>query len=131
MRLGLFHQLLWPVLGVLAVSVMGLGLFSNLFFEQTFYRAWRSDLQQEAEWTAEHFMVRADAAAADPTAAHLAEASGEALARAWRSSHDSIRLTVFDDKGSVLIDSAPDRPTPPSHPAAVERIQGCIRCDLI
>lgn len=132
MRLGLFHQLLWPVLGVLAVSVMGLGLFSNLFFEQTFYRAWRSDLQQEAEWTAEHFMVRADvAAAADPTAAHLAEASGEALARAWRSSHDSIRLTVFDDKGSVLIDSAPDRPTPPSDPAGLRgRIAGRAPVDL-
>ena len=49
MRLGLFHQLFWPVLGVLAVSVLVLGLFSNLFFEQTFYRAWRNDLQQVAQ----------------------------------------------------------------------------------
>lgn len=104
-RLGLFQLLFGRVALVLAAALALIFAFTYVFYQQALYRAWQTDLQQEAEWTARHWPVVGSGHAA-PTG--LPAVNGGDLARAWRSTHDAVRLTVRDARGRALIDSHPD-----------------------
>ena len=98
-RLGLFHVLFWRVVGVLAAMIVALIAFTHAFYQAELYRGWRTDLRQEAEWTARHWGAEGVSAR---------RMNPESLGQAWRRTHDSVRLTVHDADGKAVIDSHPE-----------------------
>jgi signal transduction histidine kinase len=99
-KLGLFELLFWRVAAVLAATVGVLVVFSHLGFERELDRAWRSDLQQQAEWAARQWRY---------VMSNHADDAAVSFAADWRAIHDAVRLTVRDAAGRVVLDSRPER----------------------
>ena len=91
-RLGLFEQLFWRIVAILALAMGLLVVVSHASFIDQLFIAWQTDLQQEAEWTALHW---------SPVE------TPERLARGWQQTHDVVRLTLLAPDGSTLADSYP------------------------
>jgi len=107
-RLGLFEQLFWRVFLLLLLPPVMLIALGHLYFQSAIWDRWRSDLGEEAAWTAGHW--RTPSAPAD-------------LARAWRRTHHSVRLTITDDQGRLIADSHPELVSHPD-PHAASALQG-------
>lgn len=105
--MGLFRVLFLRVMAVIAAALLVMTLLSHMFQIHYLERSWRTDLQQEAIWTARHFGI---AEMGDGRAERAVPP--EALARAWRSMHESVRLVVRDERGAVVLDSHPGTPAP-------------------
>ena len=62
---------------------------------------WKEDLRQEARWLGFHTLTGLE----------------QELAQAWRTTHSTIRLTMFDADAQLLGDSQPEMPLPGEQPA--------------
>ena len=90
MRRGdLFQRFFLRFLGALLLAFLVLVLLVHLFQKRIVVAEWRADMQQETRWLA----------------AHTDAAGAEALARAWRTMHSTVRLTVLDEEWRVVADS--------------------------
>ena len=92
----LFHRFFvrFLIAHVIAAAIMI--FLVHLFQKRVIHHEWREDLRQEAHWSALHFGVD----------------MADQLARAWATTHGTVRLTIFDDGGEVIADSHPERPVP-------------------
>ena len=92
----LFQRIfLRSLMGLVAAFLVFLPLV-HVFQQRFVFGEWREDLRQEARWLALH--SRPDMI--------------EALANAWRTTHSTIRLTIFAADGQPLGDSQPEHPLP-------------------
>lgn len=98
-RPSLFRLLYWRAMALMVACVAIFFGVSYYVHTNLIYRDWQHDLQQEAEWIAGRW---------------TAETSPAEMADAWRSGHDSVRLSIRDDTGAVIGDSRPDRPPVPA-----------------
>jgi signal transduction histidine kinase len=105
---SLFAALFWRVMIVLTAALAVMIMFAHMYQLRHFNELWRADLQQEAVWTARHFVLNAPERDVAPGGAR----SSHDLGAAWRSMHESVRLVVRDAGGEVVIDSHPGTPAP-------------------
>ncbi|MBS0296992.1 MAG: HAMP domain-containing histidine kinase [Proteobacteria bacterium] len=113
-RLGLFQQLFWRVILLLLLPPVLLIALGHVYFQSAIWDRWRSDLGQEAAWTARHWGAPAPPAE---------------LARAWRQTHNSVRLTIVDAQGRLIADSQPEIAAHPD-PHAASPLQGSAQIVL-
>lgn len=65
----------------------------HLFQQRIMDGEWREDLREQAYWLG----------------LHTRASDAEILADAWRQTHDTVRLTIYDADGRLLADSHPER----------------------
>lgn len=106
---SLFEALFWRVMIVLTAALAVMIMFTHMYQLRYFNGLWRADLQQEAIWTARHFMLSAPEREVTPAGGVQ---STHDLGAAWRSMHESVRLVVRDAEGEVVVDSHPGTPAP-------------------
>lgn len=88
-RGDLFQRFFLRFLGAMLLAFLVLVFLVHVFQSRIIVAEWRADMQQETQWLAVHTRTN----------------EAEALARAWRTMHSSVRLTVLDDEWRVIADS--------------------------
>ncbi len=90
---SLFQRLFARFLAGVAIAfAVLLGLF-QVYRVRVVDAEWREELRQEALWLARHTSLR----------------TSGVLASAWRTMHDSVRVTFFTAGGELVADSHPER----------------------
>lgn len=91
----LFYRFMLRFLMGLGVAVLLFAPLVHIFQIRVVDSEWSEDLRQEATWAARHLGP---------------ELVDKAYTDAWRSMHNTMRITFFDAEGKLIEDSHPERP---------------------
>lgn len=92
----LFQRFFLRFLIGLVIAFLLFLTLAHVFQKQIVDVEWRDDLRQHLHWSALHTQPE----------------KAEILANAWRTTHSTIRWTLFDDEGELIADSQPEQPLP-------------------